>query len=512
MKIKLLKYLLLILALLSNMLKAQKPVTSFSPGDWQKAVSVLRDGKHDNAADLFKKAIGRVPDREKIVQAGNLLKQAGAISQAEDIYLWGRKSLRDKSVYSYELGSLFQQQLRYEDAVREYSLFLKQNPEIVMIKFNELALQAGYGPIAILAERYINPGTDDGKWLIGYLLNKSDKMLQSWHYLKDLNDHQKMSTAIQMLTSRVDLDFNNAIIILEEYLSKDRPDSDKWSKKLAEYYIETGKFNKAEELLIKLADGETPAFQIQLAEYYSKYGKDPCRAVSLTSDYGKNWPDTLKYRYKFIQYRCFLAQNDLIHAQKCLYEMVEESNPIWVRQKAYYLWGELCLATEQPDSAAKMYGRVVGMQHEGEYVNDALDKILLISQIKTDKITLMPILCQALAAKSSCNYEKARKTFLALADSASGTKAGDYALSEICEIEITSGSYSNAIKWLIRLSESTDDSLVAAEAYYRRGKIYKKNFSQKSEAVECWRQGILKYPNTSWAEMMRQQIDLEKTR
>jgi tetratricopeptide (TPR) repeat protein len=169
--------------------------------------------------------------------------------------------------------------------------------------------------------------------------------------------------------------------------------------------------------------------------------------------------------------------------------------------------GEIKLAQNQADEALKYYGQAARADPQGSYANDALARILLISQAKTDKISDVELLGRAMAFKYRGEQARAEITFAQLADSASGTMAGDLALTELAEMALSRGHFERAIEPLRKLAESTSDTTTAASAYHRMGRIYYHQVKQKKAALECWRAGIMKYPNTSWAEMMRQEME-----
>jgi tetratricopeptide (TPR) repeat protein len=185
MKIKLNLLIVPALCLAIFAAQGQKP-QRFDRSIWQKAVACLRDGNREAALEQFKASLADPPDQEMVRQAGRLLQQAEAATQAEAIYLWGRKALKEKELFAYELGEIYQQQLKYREAVREFGRALKQQPGRAMGKFEELSLQAGYKAVSLLAENEVAVETDDGRWLLGELFRKSGDHQRAWHYYKKI--------------------------------------------------------------------------------------------------------------------------------------------------------------------------------------------------------------------------------------------------------------------------------------------------------------------------------------
>lgn len=505
MKIKL--NLLIVPALCLAVFAAQgQKVQRFDQSIWQKAVVSLREGNREAALAQFKASLGGKPDQEMVRQAGRILLQAEATSQAQALYLWGRKALKENEVFAYELGEIYQQQLKYREAVREYALALKQQPGRAMGKFEELSLQAGYKAIALLSENEADAETDDGRWLLGELFRRSGDPQRSWHYYRKIRDEKRLRMAVGQLTAQPGQDISTVISVIAEYLEKERPDSIFWEMKLSGLYLAKGDHQRAEEILVSLSGKKIPQAQLALAGLWLRHKNEPSRAMALIDEQKKSWPDSLKIEGEFTCCLCLMAMGNWEQAGDKCAELAEGRYHTNVKQRAYYMLGEIKLAQNQTDEALKFYGQAARADQEGSYANDALARILLISQTKTDKISDVELLGRAMAFKYRGDQVRAEKTFSQLADSASGTMAGDLALTELAEMDLSRGRFERAIEPLKKLAESTPDTITAASAYYRMGRIYYQ-IKQKKAALECWRAGIIKYPNTSWAEMMRQELE-----
>ncbi len=486
--------------------QGQKP-QRFDYSIWQKAVASLREGHRETALEQFKLSLGDKPDQEMVRQAGRILQQAEATSQAQALYLWCRKALKENEVFAYELGEIYQQQLKYLEAVREFARALKQQPGKTIGKFEELSLQAGYNAIAVLAENEVDPETDDGRWLLGELFRKSGDTQRAWHYQKKIKDPKRLRMAVSQLTARPGPGIATAIGVVSEYLEQERPDDVFWKTRLSELYLQQGDHQRAEKILSLLSDKKIPGAQLELAGLWLRYNNDPRRARALIEGQKKYWPDSLKTEGDFTVCLCLMAMNNWEQAMDKCTGLAEGKYPQGIKQRAYYLLGEIKLARDQSEEALKYYGQAARAEEEGAYANDALARILLISQSKTDKISAVKLLGRAMNLKYQGDLDRAGKAFAQLADSASGTMAGDLALSELAELDIAQERFKQAIDKMKRLAESSSDTMTAANAYYRMGRIYYHQLKQKKAALECWRAGIIKYPNTSWAEMMRQEME-----
>jgi tetratricopeptide (TPR) repeat protein len=506
MKIKLNLLIVPALCLAIFAAQGQKP-QRFDRSIWQKAVACLRDGNREAALEQFKASLADPPDQEMVRQAGRLLQQAEAATQAEAIYLWGRKALKEKELFAYELGEIYQQQLKYREAVREFGRALKQQPGRAMGKFEELSLQAGYKAVSLLAENEVAVETDDGRWLLGELFRKSGDHQRAWHYYKKIKEEKRLRMAVGQLAAQPGQDVSSVISVIAEYLEGQRSDSLFWEMKLSGLYLAKGDHQRAENMLTSLSGKKIPQAQLELASLWLRHKNNPRRAMALIDDQKKHWPDSLKIEGEFTSGLCLMAMGDWERAGDKWAGLAEGRYDTNVKQRAYYMLGEIKLAQNQADEALKYYGQAARADPQGSYANDALARILLISQAKTDKISDVELLGRAMAFKYRGEQARAEITFAQLADSASGTMAGDLALTELAEMALSRGHFERAIEPLRKLAESTSDTTTAASAYHRMGRIYYHQVKQKKAALECWRAGIMKYPNTSWAEMMRQEME-----
>jgi len=391
--------------------------------------------------------------------------------------------------------------------VREFGRSLQHQPARAMGKFDELSLQAGDKAIALLTEKEVDKDTDDGKWLLGELFLKSGDRTRAWHYLRGIKDGKRLKIAVSQMTDKPDLNVSESIAIITEYLDKERPDRITWEIKLADLYLKDRDYKKAEKTLIALFDKKVPQAQLELARFRLQQAKSPAQAKELIENQKKNWPDSLKIEGEFTVCQCLLVMGDWTQAVKKCTDLAEGRYPSEIKQRALYNLGEIKLAENNVEEALKYYGKAARLNEEGTYANDALSRILLISQAKTDKMNTSEMLARALSCQLKGEAAKAEDEYMILADSARGTMAGDLALSELAEMQMARGSYKQVAILLSKLAESSSDSLTAAKAWYQMGRVHYNQLGQKKTGMECWRTGILKYPNTAWAEMMRQEME-----
>lgn len=505
-------YLALLALLGFNLALAQKAIRPVDQEYWQKALALVQNGRLDEALENFKKALPQKPDPETIGQAARILKQSGGNDQTEAIYLWGREITDREDVFSLELAELYQVKLKYPEAVKELARMIKTQPATAQKKFDELGIQAGYPAIAQLAEKYLDMKDDESLWLMGELCRKSGDGRLAWKYFRNLKNEKRLGIALNQLINTPQMENRTARYVLEEYLQNQRPDRIRWELKLADIYFNAGNIKQAENILNDLSERKNPAAQLKLAELLLRKKQRPEESAMLIDANSPSWPDSLKRRGEFFMAECLMAMGKWAQAESLCEKLAEQNRSLADKQQALYFGGEINLANNRIDEALKKYGQAAKIDQEGIYANDALSRILLISRAKTDKIDRLELLSRAMARKYLLDYGQAKSLFLVLSDSAFGTGLGDLAFKELSDLEAAFGRYKQAAEYLQNLAGTTGDSLTAAGAIYQTGLYYRYRLDDRKTAAEQWRQGILKYPNTSWAEMMRQEIELIEKR
>ena len=479
---------------------------AFNQAEWNKAVIQLREGRADQAAEAFKRALGQRPDRNRLAQAGRMLSEAQGLIPAESLYRWGRKVLGQGDLFAIELGSINQSQLKYPEAVSEYLLALKSQPEMAKARFRELALVAGSGKVARLAERQAKEAGDHGRWLVAELWHQAGDSRRAWDHARRIRDRKLLAQAFTRLLEGLAQDRNAAIALTEDYLSTAPADSLALLISLSDMYLEGGQTLKAEGVLALLAGRDHAEAQYRLAWMWLESHGRPDKAEEIVRDRSPNWPPGLKNEGELLSCRCQMAEGRWGEAARRCSLLTEGRDPE-MRQRAFFLWGESALAQGIFDQALSHFSQAVRALEDGGLANDALARILLISQAKTDKINNLSLISRAISCHYSLDRGEALRAYGELADSVPGTLAGDLALEEMASLSLRLGGYRQAMSHLARLAETTGDSLTAARAFHQMGVLSWNQGGDPRQAAEKWEQGILRYPNTSWAELMRQALE-----
>jgi tetratricopeptide (TPR) repeat protein len=259
-------------------------------------------------------------------------------------------------------------------------------------------------------------------------------------------------------------------------------------------------------VLDRLSGRGNPEAQFRLARLWLDAAGRPEAAGEMVRKRSSGWPAGLRTEGDLLACRCLMAEGRWSEAARRCSILAASRDPE-VRQRAYFLWGEIASAGNDFDEALSRYSRAVRALDGGELANDALARILLISQVKTDKMSALEMLGRAISIRYGTDGEASLRAWASLADSASGTVAGDLALEEMSGLNLGAGRYRQAMENLTRLSQTTGDSLTAARAFHQMGRLALDRGGDRKTAAARWEQGILKYPNTSWAELMRQALE-----
>lgn len=487
-------------------LSGQGTIPALNQSEWNKAAIQLREGRADQALEAFKRALGQKPDRNRLSQAGRMLSEAQGLSQAEDLYRWGRKALGQGDLFALELGAINQLQMRYPEAATEYFLALKSQPEMAIARFRGLALVVGSREVARLAEGRVKESGDQTRWLLAELWRQAGDVRRAWGHARKIRDRKLLTQSFSRLLEGLGQDRAAAIALTEDYLSTAPADSLALLISLSDMYLEGGQARKAEGVLARLAGRGHAEAQYRLAWLSLELQGRPDKAEEIVRDRSSNWPPSLKAEGELLACRCQMAEGRWGEAaRRC--SLLTESRDPEMRQRAFFLWGESALAEGLFDQALIRYSQAAWALEDGGLTNDALARILLISQAKTDKIATLRLVSSAISCHYGVEREEALRAYGELADSAPGTLAGDLALEEMADLSLRLGRYRQAMGHLARLVETTGDSLTAARAFHQMGALSLNQGGDRKQAAAKWEQGILRYPNTSWAELMRQALE-----
>ncbi|MDP2807433.1 MAG: hypothetical protein Q8O74_04760, partial [bacterium] len=315
-------------------------------------------------------------------------------------------------------------------------------------------------------------------------------------------------TILRRLLNSPGLSSNLAIDIVNEYIFQNPPDKNYWQHRLAGLLTADGQTGKAGQVYRSMNDGQAG---LQLARLLLEQSHKPKEALDVITEKQKRWPDSLKTEGLFLKARCFIAL-DLPDSAQAVYSALSDSTkPAKVRQPALFHSGEQSLMNGDLDGALAFYRQAAALSSDNDVVNDALSRLLLISDHKTDKIKLLQVWAKGFKLQNQFKYPQAEISYKQVIQSDTSGQLADLALNGLAEMSLSARDHKKAAEYWGRLFNASKDSSLAAEACYQRGLLLRDRLSDPKEALKCWEEGVIKYPATSWAELMREELGRGKT-
>jgi tetratricopeptide (TPR) repeat protein len=470
---------------------------------WQEAAALAKAGQHSTALEKYQTALKQAKDQNLFRQAAVLLQNSGAKDEHLKLYLWSRKTLKNKKAFARELAEIYSAQLSDPQALPEWTVTFETLPDIARLKIEEIAPVFGYLPTAKLLEDAGESKSDAWQALLAGLYLKGSDLKQAWDRCKRISDKNVSGTILRRLLSSPGLSSNLAIDIVTEYISQEPPDKIYWQHRLAGLLAEDGQIDKAEQVYRSMNDGRAG---LELSRLLLEQSHKPGEALEIVKSKQRTWPDSLKTEGQFLKARCYIAL-DLPDSAKAIYSALSDSaKPIKVRQPALFHSGEQSLMNGDFDSALAFYRQAAALGSDNDVVNDALSRLLLISDHKTDKINLLQEWAKGFKLQNQFKYPQAEISYKQVIQSDTIGQLADLSLYGLAGMSLSAGDHKKAAEYWGRLFSTSQDSSLAAEACYQRGLLLRDRLSDPKEALKCWEEGVIKYPATSWAELMREEL------
>ncbi len=474
---------------------------------WQSAWAAAQQGRHQEALDGFKAVLEKKADQNLFLQAGGLLARQGAVSQAEELYRWGRARLKQPHVFADRLAELYQSQLKYDQAVSEWMMLLPAQRDLVRAKLMEIGQTLGWPKTAALAEANVKGGGDAGWLVLGglYLAARDDR--QAWGAFSRIKDPGLLRQAVdQVLASG--LPASRQIPVLEEYLAESGQKDQDLLARLGWHYMEARRFQKASEVFSKMFSINRPLAVVYMSRARLLQGK-PAEALQILAQggQGKVWPDSIKWEARFLEADAwFMAGKPALALAAMRAAAGDSSDGSALRQKAAFKLAEFYMMSGDIDSALASYRRAVSLGIGGEASNDAMLRILLISEHKADRMEWLELFGRGLGEKAGLDINRADRSLSQVAEKNPGTTLADQAMLELALMRQELGEHRQAADAWRRLAEIASDPQLACRAAYQQGIILRYQLAKPDEAAEVWRQAVVKHPDFSWSDLMRQEL------
>jgi TolA-binding protein len=432
-------------------------------------------------------------------------------AEAMEVYLQGRRTLKDDFLFAQELAASYQQQMRFEEAVEEYYKYLVKNPtnydwvesSMVSILQNKdlqkYVLEKGekyhrdhsknIGIMHFLANLYLKEGRDE--LAIAY----AEKI--------DRQDGTNRGAELERLAARFERGqkYEKAAEVYGRVTSAER----RSRLKEAEMLILARQYKEAEQKLLKYIeeygkDQNLYEAQRMLGQLYYKHLRDYAAAEHVLSAAAV---PALKLEMGHL----YFARRDFAAAAGYYTEVVQSQQSIDFKDKAIFALAESYYYEQDFESALENYQKLAQDFPKSHLINDAAGRQMLIQNGRDFDGIPLKLYASAEVLVLDSRYDEALKLFSGIISTYPKSQMVSYAQLKIAEIYAQKGEAGRAVIEYQNLSRLSPDSAFNPEAQMRIGEIYAETLSDRDKALKYYEQVLQKYASSPMVEEARRKIE-----
>lgn len=475
-------------------------------GDWRQAESMARNGEAGAAMDRFRQLLSQSTDPALVRSAAAALRNAGAVGEAERLLVLARGRLRPRAPFHQELADLYRSQLKYREAAHELAQALNAGIAAAAPGLAAIGVQTGEQRLAQWLEDE-RPQSDEFLRVRAEAWLAAGDIAKSWRSAVAISNDQLAASLLARLLAQPALSAESAVPMIERYLKRGPRDRRAWVLRLAEAAADAGMPDRAQRLLEQLSGERDQEAQLRLARLQLERRFRPGDALATLDRHAAGWRDPQRSEGAFLRARALAALARWDEAVTVLDSLADPDRPAAIRQRALFERAEISCWLKRFDDAAAQYAEVTRLGPAGDVVNDALARMLLISEHKTATIDALRRWADGRALEAQFRFDQADRCYRELADSQPAAGLGGEALLCRAELAVRRRDWGAAASRYAELGELPADTALAAEGLYRAGLLRRERLGDAAGARRLWEQGILRYPDTSWADLMRGELD-----
>lgn len=502
---------------------------SHAPNDWQLYTQLanvyLKTRRMDEAKDNMNRAISLVPDKKFTYQeVANVYLRNGLRSEAMDTYKLARMKMGVPNVFALELAGLYEQLFDYKQAVDEYFLFMAEDStkfDLVEDRINRLIQTDEHlDQIELALNQRIRKDKRDrySHKLIGDLLFRRNDLDGAFESYKTVDEISKANGRYILRFVQMCLNqnlYDQAVKSSQYILSVQSPAEVAVAAELyiARSYEGQEKFADATAAYQGIIDKYRAHFTQEIAYSYFKIGE-----INL---FQFRKPDDAFPRYQYVVSRfqgsrlypaalvrrgdCMMAKGNLDSARTLLTKAAADHLAEPKMEEILFKLTEIDFFQGNFESALQGYNRVIADFPKGFYVNNSLERIILIGEHQDLDRPLLVSFADALLEKTQGNTESALSKLDQLI-SAKSAKLSDLAQMEKAKIYRDEKEYSRSLKSLEKLLEEYPESFLCPQAQMMIGDLYNYHLDEKTKAIEAYQKLLKDYERSVYVDEVRDRL------
>ena len=485
----------------------------------------LKTEREEEARVNFDKAIKTAKNPEMAYrEVARVYLRNQQTSKAIDTYLRGRMKLSDPAAFAYDLAGLYEALINYKEAIDEYFLFLGSDStkfDLVEDRINRLIrTKQNLDEIeAALSDRIRkNPKDRFSQKLYGDLLFNTGNLTGSFEAYKKVDELFKaggrfITTFVRMCLNQ---GYYDQAIKSSQYLLSRKPDDDvvvfaklfiAAAREGQEKYAEAA--NTYQEIIDKYPESfpnEIGLCHFRIGEInlfrFEKPDEAFARYQTVVSNYEKSdpFPAALVRRGD-----CKMAKGELDSA-RFYFKMALRDHRVDPKiEEVNFKLTEIGFFQGNFEEALEGYGRIIADFPKGFYVNNSLERIIMIGENQELDRPLLAIFARALLEKLQGNDESAISRLDKII-SAKSEKLSHLAQLEKGRIYREKKKFSESIEAFEKLLKEYPESYFCAQAQKLIGDVYHYDLNDKVKAVEAYQKFLKDYERSVYVDETRDKL------
>ncbi len=485
----------------------------------------LKTEREEEAKLNLNKAIELAPDREQTYrQVALVYLRNGLTSEAMDTYKQARMKLAKPVVFSLDLANLYEALFDYKQAVDEYFLFMGNDStkfDLVEDRINRLIqTDENLDEIQLALSQRIkkNPKDKYSHKLYGDLLFRRKDLSDAFDVYKkvdklfEANGRFILKFIWMCYTQR----FFDDAIQASQYLLSTRPSREvAVSAKLyiAHSYEGLEKFTDAIETYQEVINNYQRFFTHEIAFSHFRIGeinlfylREPDEAFSRFQNVAFNYQNSYQYPDALVRLGdCMVAKGDLDSARMLFLSALKDPKAESKEEEIKFKLTEIEFYQGNFEETLEGYNRMIADFPKGLYVNNSLERIMVISENQELDRYLLSVFARAMLDKLQGKVDSA--TFrLDKIISAKSEKLSDLAQLEKAKIYKEEKKFSLSLKALDELLEAYPESFFCDQAQKLIGDVYNYHLSDKTKAIQAYQKLLKDYDRSVYVDEVRDKL------
>lgn len=486
----------------------------------------------EEAKQNLNRAIELAPTSEQTYrEVAYVYLRNGLTSEALDTYKQARMKMKQPAIFSYDLAGLYESLKDYKSAVEEYFLFMGSDStkfDLVEGRINQLIqTEENLDGIQLaLSERIKkNPQDRYSQKLYGDLLFRRKDFTGALQTFKKVDDlfgarGKFILTLIQMCFNQK---YFEPAIQASQYLLSTNPSNDltvtaklfiarsyegeeKLTEAMTAYQEIIDNYSKPNTPEERLFRQEVAFSNFQIGEINLFFLKKPDEAFARFQKVISSYRDSDRYPDALVRLAdCLMIKGDLDSAQALFRVASQDGRSETKQEEIKFKLTELEFYRGNFEDAQAEYNQVIADFPKGLYVNNCLERVLIIGENLEMDRPLLSVFAQAEMDKTQGKDEDAIFSLNQII-SAKSEKLSDLAELEKGKIYMKEKKFPESLKAFQELLEKYPQSFFCAEAQKLIGDVYNYHLKDKTKAIEAYQKLLKDYDRSVWVDEARDEL------